>query len=272
MQISNLELGTGHCFVIAELSGNMGGSLETARQMVRVAKECGADAVKLQTFMPRDMPDSQQVVEGYGVKWDGRIWHDVYMETELPWPDQLQLKNDAAEWGIILFSTVCSKEAVDFWESHGGLPAYKIASWQCPKGDFARVLSDSVRKPIIYSVESMSPMWWHWYPLAKCPTEELPIPRKASHVWLAKDNLELITRCRNLRVLDPVGYSNHGPIDNCVEAVKRGAVIVEQHFTLSRDTIDYFAALPAEFGYMVREIRKVERWKNQYSSSHLDKQ
>ena len=38
----------GDCYIIAEVGHNHQGSLEKAKQMLRTAKECGVDAVKLQ--------------------------------------------------------------------------------------------------------------------------------------------------------------------------------------------------------------------------------
>jgi len=93
MQIGDFEIGS-KCFIVAELSGNMGGNLETARHMVDAAKACGADAVKIQTYKPREMPDKDEIVKGCG-KWDGMKWLNAYYRTYMPWFDQLKLRKHA---------------------------------------------------------------------------------------------------------------------------------------------------------------------------------
>jgi len=80
--------------------------------------------------------------------------------------------------------------------------------------------------------------------------------RQDQSIILVKDDIEIIPWMKDTYPAE-IGYSNHGPIENCIEAVKRGAVIIEQHFTLSRDTIDgQFAAMPEEFERMVKEVRE----------------
>src|SRR5574343_1925295 len=140
MQIGGFSIGAGRCLIVTELSGNMNGSLETARQMVLAAKECGADAVKVQTLDPFEMPDKDETVkEGVVSRWIGRRWLDVYKATFLPWQDQLNLKRFAEDRGVIFFASVYSPAAVDFWERNGGLPAYKIAAWQARDSELIEI-------------------------------------------------------------------------------------------------------------------------------------
>ena len=74
-------------FIIAELSANHNGSLETAIETVRAAKRAGADAIKLQTYTADTITiDSRK--EDFIIKgtiWEGRNLHDLYSEAYTPW-------------------------------------------------------------------------------------------------------------------------------------------------------------------------------------------
>ena len=63
MHVDGHAIGTGRCFIVAELSGNHNGDLDMAKQMVLEAQRCGADAVKVQTLDPFDMPDKDETVK-----------------------------------------------------------------------------------------------------------------------------------------------------------------------------------------------------------------
>lgn len=243
MRIGDFEIGA-KTFIVAELSGNMNGSLETARRMVVAAKECGTDAVKVQTLDPFDMPDKDETVkEGVVSRWTGRRWLDVYKATYLPWLDQVALKRFAEDIGLTFFASVYSPAAVDFWERNGGLPAYKIAAWQARDSELIEYAAQT-RRPVI---------------IASDFERGFSIPWGAMHEWalLLKDTSHPILHvAQGLKL--PIGFSNHGDPMQCVEAVKRGAVIVEQHFRID-EGLDTCAAMPEQFEAMVDGIREIEK-------------
>jgi sialic acid synthase SpsE len=181
------------------------------------------------------MPDKDETVkEGVVSRWTGRRWLDVYKATYLPWLDQVALKRFAEDIGLTFFASVYSPAAVDFWERNGGLPAYKVAEWQSEDAGLAvHILLTG--KPCMVSRQKRLK-----YNLALL-----------NGIYLAKDSL-------SLDLPKPWGFSNHGDPMQCVEAVKLGAVIVEQHFRID-EGLDLCAALPGEFKAMVEAIRKVER-------------
>ena len=119
-------------WVVAELSGNHGGELERAEQLVRAASAAGADAVKIQTYRPdsltidSDAPPFRVRMAG---AWEGRLLYDLYREASMPWQWQEPLKEVADELGIPFFSSPFDTAAVDFLEELG-VPAYKIASYE----------------------------------------------------------------------------------------------------------------------------------------------
>jgi N-acetylneuraminate synthase len=117
--------------VVAELSGNHNGDLQRALQLVDMAKDSGANAVKLQTYtadtITIDHDGPGFCIEG-GL-WDGRSLYKLYQEAHTPWDWHAALFAHAARIGITMFSTPFDASAVDFLEGLGA-PAYKIASFE----------------------------------------------------------------------------------------------------------------------------------------------
>ncbi len=133
MNIGNRQVGPGKAvYVIAELSANHNQDFGEAERLVREAKNCGADAVKLQTYTPDTMTirsDRPEFRIGGGTIWDGRTLYDLYGEAYTRWDWQPRLKRLAEEIGIQLFSTPFDATAVDFLEDMD-VPAYKVASFE----------------------------------------------------------------------------------------------------------------------------------------------
>jgi pseudaminic acid synthase len=118
-------------YIIAELSANHGGSIESAKLAIKVAKDSGASAVKIQTYTPdtmtieSDKPDFK-IQDGL---WKGYTLHDLYKEAYTPFEWHKELFNYAAEQGITLFSSPFDETAVDLLQELNA-PAYKIASFE----------------------------------------------------------------------------------------------------------------------------------------------
>lgn len=121
-------------YFIAELSANHGGSLATAEQIVQLAAQSGADAVKLQTYTADSMTidlDRPPFVVGDGTLWAGRTLHDLYREAHTPWEWHEPLFALARSLGLECLSTPFDIEAVEFLEQFDP-PAHKIASFELP--------------------------------------------------------------------------------------------------------------------------------------------
>ena len=254
-------------YIIAEMSANHNQDFEQASQLVRTAKEIGADAVKLQTYTPDTITihsDRPEFRIGGGTIWDGRNLYDLYGEAYTPWDWQPKLKQLADEIGIHLFSTPFDPSAVDFLEAMN-VPAYKIASFEVVDLPLVRKIAQT-GKPIIMStgmatlaeideaVQAIREAGGRQLALLKCTSGYPALPEEM--------NLRTIPHLAEAFGV-PVGLSDH-TLDwaSAVAAVSLGACIVEKHFTLSRAAPgpdSAFSLEPAEFKAMVDAIRIAEK-------------
>ena len=118
-------------YIIAELSANHDGSIENAMLGIKVAKDCGASAVKIQTYTP-DTMTIQSTKPGFVVSdgpWKGRTLYDIYSEGYTPFDWHRTLFDYAKSLDITLFSTPFDETAVDLLQELDA-PAYKIASFE----------------------------------------------------------------------------------------------------------------------------------------------
>jgi pseudaminic acid synthase len=268
VNIAGRKIGKGlPVYVIAEVSANHHQSLEVAEEIIRAAKQAGADAVKLQTYTPDTMTiQSNQnyfQVRG-GTLWDGRTLYDLYAEAYMPWEWQPRLKKAAQDLGMDLFSSGFDSSAVDFLEEMG-VPAHKIASFELVDIPLIQRMART-GKPLIIStgmatveeieeaLRSARDAGATQIALLKC-TSAYPAPAEEM-------NLRTIPEmARRFEV--PVGLSDHTMgIAVPVAAVALGACILEKHLTLSRSTPgpdSAFSLEPPEFKAMVDAVRTAEK-------------
>ena len=267
MKIDGFQVGNKNVFIIAELSANHNGSLETALDTIKAAKRAGADAIKLQTYtadtitIDCDKPDF--IVKG-GTVWDGKTLYELYQEAYTPWEWHQELFDCAKEEGLICFSSPFDKTAIDFLE---GLdtPAYKIASFEItdiPLIEYAA----SKGKPMIIStgiatmedielaLDACRRMGNNDIAMLKC-TSSYPAPIEEANMAMVKDFGERF---------DVVpGLSDH-TIGSTVPVVATcfGAKIIEKHFILDRSIGGpdaSFSMNEEEFAQMVKAVREAEK-------------
>src|SRR5688572_30552530 len=132
--VANTLIGHNHKpFIIAEMSGNHNQSIERAKKIIDVAADCGAHAIKLQTYTA----DTLTIKSSKGLfyisdeksLWKGKTLYDLYQEAHTPWEWHEELFQHAKSRNIIIFSTPFDETAVDFLENLA-VPAYKIASFE----------------------------------------------------------------------------------------------------------------------------------------------
>ena len=137
--------------IIAEISGNHGGSIDKAKHIISLAKDSGADAVKIQSYEPHTLTmksyqDDFLIKEGL---WKGRSLYDLYSEAYTPFDWHRELFNHARRINIPLFSSPFDATAIDLLEELD-TPAYKIASFElCDLRLIARAAQ--TKKPLLMS-------------------------------------------------------------------------------------------------------------------------
>jgi pseudaminic acid synthase len=266
MNIGNYSLGDDSpAFIIAELSANHNGSLETALETIKAAKRTGADAIKLQTYTADTITlDSDK--EDFLIKgtiWEGRKLYDLYKEAYTPWEWHKALFDCAKEEGLFCFSSPFDKTAVDLLEELNA-PAYKIASFEITDIPLIEYTA-SKGKPIILStgiagledielaLDACRRMGNNQIALLKC-TSSYPAP-------IEEANLAMIPEFKERFGVIP-GLSDH-TIGSIVPIVSTtlGAKIIEKHFILDRSIGGpdaSFSMNEKEFTEMVKAIRQAE--------------
>ncbi len=254
-------------FVVAELSGNHGQSFVEAVKLVRMAKEAGADAVKLQTYTADTLTlpcDKEWFMIKGGTVWDGKTLHTLYKESFTPWDWQPKLQEVAHEIGLELFSSAFDPSAVDFLERMQ-VPVHKIAS---PELVDIPLIEKMARtgKPLILStgMASLEEIEEAIASARKAGASEICLLKCTSAYPAQPEDANLrtlIDLAEHFKV--PVGLSDHTfGCETAVAAVALGACFVEKHFTASRATPgpdSAFSLEPNEFRDMVRAIRKAEK-------------
>jgi pseudaminic acid synthase len=254
-------------FIIAELSANHNGSIDRAFEIIKAAKEAGADAVKLQTYTPDTITldcDNDYFRIKQGTVWDGRGLYELYAEAMTPWEWHEELFAYARSLGLEIFSSPFDKTAVDFLEDLNPC-AYKIASFEITDTPLISYTAAKGRPMIIstgvatledieLAVQSCKEAGNNDITLLKC-TSSYPAPLDEMNLATIKD-MEERFGCK-------VGLSDHSmSLAAPVVAVSFGATVIEKHFTLRRadgGADSSFSLEPHEFADMVRVVRDAEK-------------
>ncbi|WP_264553429.1 pseudaminic acid synthase [Flavobacterium sp. N2038] len=252
-------------FVIAELSANHNGSIETAIETIRAAKRAGADCIKFQTYTADTITiDSDK--EDFLIKgtiWEGKNLYNLYKEAYTPWEWHKELFKVAKEEGLVCFSSPFDKTAVDFLEELN-VPAYKIASFEITDIPLIEYVA-SKGKPIIIStgiaeqedielaLDACRRMGNNDIALLKC-TSSYPAPIEEANMCMVKDLSE------RYNVISGLSDHTMGATVPIVATVF-GAKIIEKHFILDRSIGGpdaSFSMNEGEFAAMVKAVREAE--------------
>lgn len=281
MKIANRSIGEGkEVFIIAELSANHNGSLETALETIRAAKRAGADAIKLQTYTADTLTidcDKDDFIINSGSIWDGKTFYDLYQSAFTPWEWHQALFDCAKEEGLICFSSPFDKTAVDFLEALEA-PAYKIASFEItdiPLIEYTAskgkpiILSTGIaeKKDIELALEACRNVGNNDIALLKC-TSSYPAP-------IEEANMAMIPEFKGRYGVTP-GLSDHTMGTTVpIVATTLGAKIIEKHFILDRSIGGpdaSFSMNEHEFKDMVKAVREAENAIGQVSYELTEKQ
>ena len=240
MKIDGREIGSNSKpYIIAEVSANHNGSLDRALNLIRLGKQAGADAIKLQTYTPDsltiDAPTPDFLI--HGGLWDKRTLYDLYSEAQTPWDWHEALFEEARNQDITMFSSPFDADAIDLLETLN-CPAYKIASFEIIDLALIRKAA-STGKPLIIStglanrdeireaVETARESGASEIALLHCLSS---YPAPPSHYKLG--TIPVLRQDFGCEI----GLSDHTiGNDVAIASVALGASLVEKHFTLDRN-------------------------------------
>jgi N-acetylneuraminate synthase len=249
-------------YVVAELSANHNGRLDTALKLIEEAERAGADAVKLQTYRPDTITLNSDAEEFqiHGGLWDGKTLYQLYEEAHMPWDWHAPLFEHARKLGIAIFSTPFDNSAVDLLEDLNA-PAYKIASFEAVDLPLIKYAA-SAGKPMIIStgmadvdeiqeaVDAARSGGCKELAILHC-VSGYPAPAADYNLRTISDMIDrfgLVT-----------GLSDH-TLDNAtaIASIALGAAIIEKHFTLDRQgggPDDSFSLEPADLAALCRDCK-----------------
>ncbi len=253
-----------NCFIIAEAGVNHNGSVDTAKKLVMVAKEMGADAVKFQTFK------TENLVTKYAKKADYQITdteddsqYEMIKKLELSADEFQEIARYAAEEDIIFLSSPFDFESVDLLDKIGA-PFFKVASGEITNFPLLKYIAKK-QKPVILStgMSTLGEVEEALNLMEKYNDDLILMHCLTSYPAKMEDaNLNVI-KTLETAFKRPVGFSDHTPgIEMSVAAAALGSCMIEKHFTLDKNLPgpDHKASLePHEFAEMVRSIRNVEK-------------
>jgi len=271
LKIGKSPVGEGHpTYFIADIAANHDGSLERAKMLIRLAKECGADAAKFQNFQAR------KIVSDYGFShMDAQVSHqarwekpvsEVYASASVPFDWTPVLKEACDKVGIDYFSSPYDFEAIDMLDPY--VPAYKIGSGDITWIEACERIA-SKGKPVllatgasdigdvqraVHAIREINPA----LVLMQCNTNYTAEEGNFDNI-----HLNVLETYRNMFPDLVLGLSDHTHGHTTVlGAVALGARVIEKHFTDDNDRVgpDHpFAMNPESWSTMVKATRQLER-------------
>lgn len=240
IQIADKEIGYGYpVFVIAEAGVNHNGELKMALQLVDIAKEAGADAVKFQTFKAGDVVTERGEMASYQKKNIRKEESQREMLRRLELPDEFYrlIIERCRERDILFLSTPHGgKASVDFLESLG-IQAYKIGS-----GDLTNyILLNKVAKtgkPVLLSsgMATLDEVKDAINFVRSRGNNRLAVFHCTTNYPCPPEEVNLLAMKTMMKELDvPVGYSDHTQGNQvAIMATTMGAALYECHFTIDK--------------------------------------
>lgn len=252
--------------IIAEAGVNHNGNIELAKKMIKKAKEAGADYIKFQTFVPKNLVSASAQKAGYQKEATGsdESQLDMLSKLALTFNDFKELQACCKEVGIGFISTPFDLDSIEFLNTLE-MPFWKVPSGEVTNEPYLRAIGKT-RLPVIMSTGMTT---------LEEIREALRVLREegCKDIKLLHCNTQYPTPMEdvNLAAMEtlrkefqvPVGFSDHTMgIHVPIGAVALGAEVIEKHFTLDHNMEgpDHKASLePDELKEMVSCIRQMEK-------------
>jgi len=253
------------CYVIAEIGSNFDGSLMKAKKLIKLAKKCGADAAKFQSFKTEELLSRNgfERKSAFQSRWKKSVWQ-VYKDAELPRKWHKELNNYAKKIGIHFFTSPWDFDAVNLLKKLN-VPAIKVGSGDITYLEILKKIG-SLKKPIFLAtgastikevsdaIKAIKSTGNHKIILMHSVTQ-YPSP-------IEQANLNVLqTLMKKFRL--NVGYSDHSPGSLVpLASVALGASVIEKHFSLnpkSKGPDHLHSMSPKSFAKMVQDIRTLEK-------------
>lgn len=279
--IDGKTIGENHnTYIIAEMSANHMQSLSRAKEIVKAAKDSGADAIKLQTYRPDTITidcRGEEFMTTPGNPWEGMSLYDLYKTAYTPWEWHEELMAYAKNVGITCFSSPFDLTAIDFLENLN-VPAYKIASYEI--NDIPLIRKAALTgKPVIMStgVAQLSDIELAVKTCRDAGNNQIALLKCVSEYPTPYSEMNLRTISNMAETFGCItGLSDHSMGSAvAIASVALGARVIEKHLTLRRSDggpDGMFSMEPEEFSDMVRDIRNVEQALGKVTYELTDKQ
>lgn len=259
IKINGRSIGDGEpCFIIAEAGINYNGDMKLAKELIDVAKDANADAVKFQTHLAEKEMLKGEITADY----IGEPVYDLIKRMEMSKEQHLELMDYCDKKGILFLSTGYCKEAIDILDELG-MPLFKVGSGEVTNLQLIEYIANK-KKPMIIStgmttIEELGPS----VEIIKKLNDKIILlqctstyPTRYEDVFLK--GIEELRK--EFKV--PVGFSDHSEgIYTSLAAVALGACVIEKHFTIDMNLPgpDHKASIePHELKELVKGTRAIE--------------
>ena len=237
----------GQPYVIAEIGANHNGDIELAKKMIDIAKECGADCVKFQSWTKDSIFSRKVYNDNYFLRDDYRNRTDYTLESivdayAIDKAQHKELKDYCDKVDIEFASTPFSKAEVDMLVDELNVPFIKVASMDLNNVPFLKYIATK-GKPVVMSTGlcSLADVSVAVDTLRENGCNDIYILHCVSIYPPADEqvNLNNIDMLRTAFQL-PTGYSDHtlGALAP-IMSVTKGVCIIEKHFTLDKNMVGW---------------------------------
>lgn len=265
-------------FVIGEVSGNHGASLNHLKKLILNAKKSGVDAIKLQTFKLEKMTMNinKKIFSVNDGPWKGKKLFSIYKKSQLPWKWHDEIFNYTKSLKMHCFSTPFDADSVDFLEKLN-CPVYKISSFELTDIFLLEKIAKT-KKPVILSTgtSDLSEIRYAINILRKNGNKKLlllhciseyPAEFKNSNI----QNIKILKKKFNLNV----GLSDHSK-DDLIAGISymMGARVFEKHIKLgNKKTVDdFFSLSPKKLTEYINNLKLIEFYNKQKKFKRTDQE